>query len=274
MTAPVFLWHNLLDTETVTSSVAAATGFPVTNMYDDRLYTLFKMGSSNTELLIKTSSAGNQAVDYFSIQGHDLSQPAGSGAAVDILFQYSDNDSSWTTVTGLTTITPTTNRVIVRTFTSSSHKYWRLKINRAAAFIASIGQVQWGQRCESPYGVKVGFDPQAEDIVSQMNRSQTGNVLGALYSYGLRKAKIDLEFLTNTWVRGSSTNQFQYFWDNHARKMKPFLFLWYHDVSGTYEQDAIWCTVDPGSSVSRPLATQLASGYRHISFSVTGTREE
>lgn len=271
---PIFGADSRLDSDTITLNVASSASFPSTNLFDDRIYTVCKTASStdNFEIKTDTGAANSQAVDYFMMVGHDLSDPNSDGSgACTVSFAWSNDDATYTS---LFSVTPTNNKIICRAFTQVTARYYRLGIVRGTNFIPSIGQLQWGQRVEAPYyGLPVGYDPQSETVKSSESVSQSGNVLGAVRHYSERKENIKLDLMPDSWIRGTSVSDFGYFWDNHASLMKPFLYAWNPGNPGSYETDAFFCKVEAGNMLGRKLRTPNAGGWRDVEFSVVGLKE-
>lgn len=272
MAAPIFGANSRLDLDIITTVPAAATLSPKTNLRDDRVYTTFKPTSSGTTVDIVTDAGASVAVDYFMMIGHDLSDPALDGlGAVLLTFARSADDISYTTIFS---VTPSDDLIIARSFASVSDRFFRVRLTRGTAFIPAIGQAQWGVAVQAPFGMEVGFDPDAEQINNRFNQSQTGNMLGATQTFVQRRASINLPLVPNSFVNGTAVGDFGEFWDNHARKLLPFLFLWNPGNPGSFEKDAMFAQVDPATSIRRPLRTQLDVGFRDLSFEVLALGEE
>lgn len=277
-----------LDQDTLTASVAADANFPVSNLNDDRAFTLYKMGSTATELLVKTDEGvGDFAiVDYFMLVGHDLSDPDSDGnGAVLVEFQHSSDDITYTTIFS---VTPTDDKIIVRSFFQIKKQFFRLRLTRGTAFKASLGELQWGRAvrpgADQPFdgtpgqsvgiGVSVGFDPNDETIEGQFNRSRTGQLMGAVRTISMRRARVRLELLDGSFVNDTTDpTGFKFFWDTHASKLKPFLFWWNDGNPGPFEKDAFFAIIDPGAGINRPLRTQLNVGRKDLEFAVIGVKE-
>lgn len=267
----IFGADSRLDQDTLTASVAADANFPLVNTHDDRAFTLYKMGSAATEAFIKTDAGvGNTpAVNYFMLIGHDLSDPDKDGnGGILLQFQRSPDDIVYTTIFSQTIAT---NRILVRSFSQTLDRFFRIRLTRASSFKASLGEIQWG----NAFGVAdklvatVGFDPNDETIEGQFNRSRSGQLMGAVRAFSMRRARVRLEMVTDAFVRGT----FLAFWDTHASLLKPFLFWWNEGSPGAFERDAFFAIVDPGGGINRPLRTQLDVGFRDIEFTVIGLKE-
>lgn len=270
MANPCIGAHSLLDTHTVTTTPSADASFPKTNLYDDRSYDLFKPTSSGTTVDIVTDAGvGLTAdVDYLAILNHDLLSPAGSGAACTWTFAHSADNVSYTTIA---TATPTVSTVIFRKFAATyTNRYFRLRITRGAAFICAIGELQWGVAVQFPYGLEFPYDPGASRIEGQLNRSQTGKIIGAIRTHEFKEHKLNFPLVLYSWAYGTTVGQFGEFWTNHARLLKPFIYSWNPGDPGSYEADAYWAIFKPTDRLGRPLVTPLATGYVDIEFTVEG----
>lgn len=274
MANPIFAAHSLLDSLTVTCSPSADASYPLARLYDDRTFLVFKNGSAGTNVDIITDAGVGQtkSVNYLAILNHDILQPAASGAAASWTFAHSADNSSYTTIA---TATPTTSKNIFRKFsTTYTNRYHRLRLNRGASFIISIGEIQWGIAMEFPYGVETGFDPNEERIEGQLNRSQTGKIIGAIRKHMIRENRIKIPLVLDSFVRDTTTGSgFADFWNNYGKLLKPFIFAWNAGDPGSYETDAYWAVVKPTFDLRRPIVNQLASGYRDIELTVEGESE-
>jgi len=264
-----------LDSDAVTVVPSENANFPASNLSDDRNYTVFKPGSTATSVTIKTDAGvGNTVdVDYFMSVGHDYFDPALDGnGAVDVKFEHSADDAAYTTLFDETGILD--NKIILRSFTKATNRFFRLTLSRVATFIPSIGQLQWGKAVEFPAGtILKGYDPQTEMIRNVTSRSQSGQILGAVRFYQERRADIKAKLLTNTFVRDETLGGFQDFWDNHGVQLKPFVFSWNSGNPGNFEKDAFFCQIAEKKGIRRPIVTPIDSGFRDLSFSVIGVKE-
>lgn len=273
-----------LDKDALSVSVAADADFPTTNLNDDRSFTVYKMGSTATELLIKTDAGvGNTVtVDYFMLVGHDLFDPDSDGnGAITVEFQSSPDDIVYTNIF---TASLSDNAIIARSFVNAAaitRRFFRLKLTRGAAFKASLGELQWGLAVRPGIGMPVGYDPNDETIEGQFNRSRTGQLLGAIRTVSMRRARVRLELLDGSFVNDTTDpTGFKFFWDTHASKLKPFLFHWNPGTAGAelgaagpFEKDAFFAIIDPGAGINRPLRTQLDVGRKDLEFAVIGVKE-
>lgn len=265
--------NSIFDTITPTTSPAADTSYPLARLYDDRSYNLFKNGSlSATVDIITDAGLGNtSAVNYLAILNHDLSQPAGAGAACLWTFAGSTNGSAYSTIDSGT---PTDNKVIFRKFAANqAFRFYRLRITRAATFICSIGEMQWGTAVEFPYGINLDYDPQLEKIEGQLNRSQTGKIIGAIRKHTEKESHVKMELIDNSFVRGTAVGQFAQFWDNHGKLLKPFFWAWNPGDPGSFETDTYWAIIKPTFDLRRPLRTMVDSGMLDLEWTMEGEAE-
>ncbi len=272
---PIFGADSRLDVDAVSSVPVEDPAFPIGRLSDDRTFLSFKTSAGATTVDIITDSGGAAvAADYLMVVGHDLFDPALDGlGAVTVEFAHSPDDITYTTVVAAFVVTD--NRIIARTFTQVSRRFWRLRLTRAAAFIPSIGETQWGQRVEVPKGVRADYDPIAETVMARVPRSQSGQILGAVLTFVSRRNTIDFRFVPSAFLLGTAVADFGEFWNNHASQMKAFLWHWNPaggGLPGAFEKDAYFAVIVPGS-ISRPLATPLDTGLRDLRFEIQGVKE-
>ena len=263
MGVPLFGANSRLDADTLTVT-SENTSFPKANLTDDRVFTVFKPATNVDPLDIITDTGGaGSVVDYFGIVGHDLSTQS-----VTITFASSADNVTYTTIFATT---PTTDKIIFRSFTSVTNRFFRLRITGQTA-IPSIGEVAWGKRVEPPFAISFrGFDPQAEEVNMRINRSQSGNILGSIFAFAERSARVRIPLTPDSFLRDNTLGGFLDFWDTHAGIGKPFFFLWCKDCN--FDQDAFFGVIEPGSRINRPLRTSLSSGFRDLDLEVIGLKE-
>lgn len=274
---PVFASDNRLDVDVLTTTPASAssTDFSSKNLFDDRLFTAFKPVASATSMVIETDAGvGNTVdVDYLSIMSHNID----TVTAQDGIYSLENAAvpaGPFSTI--LSNVPVIDDKIIFNEFTKVTDRVFRLTITTsggAATFVPSIGQIQWGKRVEPDGFIQVGFDPEAEDIRGRFTRSQNGNILGAISTISGRFADIFIPFLSNAFLRDETTGGFKDFWDNHASKLKPFVFSWNPGNPGIFEKDSFFCVVQPEAGIARPLSTNLDKGFRSLQFSVEGLKE-
>lgn len=276
----IFGAESRLDTDSVAVTPAEASGFPASNLSDDRLFTHFKPGTAATTVDVVTDAGVGNTVtaDYFMAAAHDLFDPGSDGGGAPLLtFAQSADGIAFTTIF---TDTRTADKIVARVFTAVTNRFFRLRMTRGTSFIPSIGQLQWGRRVEATDPtLRVGFDPNRERLVRRFNRGVTGNIIGSVHQYTERQMEANLRFQANSWVTGGSISDFTEFWDNHVSLGKPFLFWWNPNdqttpsTPGSFETDAFFGVLAADGTVERPLATPLDSGFRHVRMQVIGLKE-
>ena len=278
MGVPLFGADSRLDVDTVSQGGVPVPAFPLSNLFDDRSFTVFKTppAAFGDSILTDAGADGIADVDYFFLVGHDLSDPnKDGGGPVKLEFEAASSGSGFVNIF---TVTPTDNKIIARSFpqvkvTSVLPQFFRIVLSRATVFQANLGEMQWGKGVRPPLGFAVGFDPDDQRVMARFNRTQVGNLVGSTVDFIQRQAEINLPRIEDSFVSGVSVGDFKDFWDNHARLLKPFLFLWNSvqvatDV--TNEKQAFWAMVDPGGGIQRPLVTQVDVGFRDLRFRILG----
>jgi len=275
MATPIIGAQNRLDDQLLILVPAEDTSFPKENLFDDREFTVYKPTSSATTVdIITDAGVGNTiTVDYLGVVSHDLSDPASDGSGnVAWTFQDSADNAAYNAITSGT---QTKDRIILRTFSSVTNRFFRFRMTRGSAFIPSIGQLHWGLKVTMPFGITVGFDPQDEQIRGRTNRSQQGNLLGSITTFSSRRARVNIPLLTNTFIRDNTTGSgFNFFWENFGRKLLPFIFSWNPGDPGLFEEDAFFAVIDSKAGIRRPLRSQLDIGFHDLTFTVVGLQEE
>lgn len=113
------------------------------------------------------------SVDYIAIASHTLGT---DGASVKP--QFSDDDSIWNDITGISAHSPTDNGPILFLFASESHRYWRIEVTGTT--IPSIGVVFIGVALAMPRAIYGGHSPLdlARTTVIRPQSSERGQFLG------------------------------------------------------------------------------------------------
>lgn len=175
-----------------------------------RPYTLAKFNAAGTNY-ISGQWGSAQAVNCVGIANHNFFTV---GATINI--KHSPDGINWTQAA---TITPTSNKTIILSFTSESKTYWKVEV------VNSSGQPYCGVIY---FGTAILFDwpadgplaPYSESIIAEDVDSEAGNLLGI-------EVKFNPKELTRVWSNQTKTfydSYFKPFWDAHGKLLKPFFF--------------------------------------------------
>jgi hypothetical protein len=265
MGLPTFGADSVLRDVTLTVS-SEDPAFPKANLKDERAFTIFKpLGIGSPVDIITDAGVGfTSRVNYLGLIFHDLFTQGAS-----IAFASSPDAAVWTDIF---TAVPGDNRVIFRSFGLVTARYFRLRVSGAAAPF-SIGELNWGRKVEVPYGLPVGFDPNAEVLDLAYSVSQVGNILGSIYKFGTVRLALSWNHLPATFVEGTDVGEFRHFWDTWAGLGRPFFFCWAAGNPGASEKDAIFCVAEAGTPLTRPYNAPRQQGYRDLAFSVMALKE-
>jgi hypothetical protein len=221
--------------------VGAPTAAEILATYNKEKH-YFKTGGTLPETLISTAAT---TADYFAMYGHDF---AGSGSSV--VLQYSDNNSTW--VDAFDPIYPATSAPMFKTFTQSSHKYWRTYVTGA---VQQIGVVMFGVATEIERGLAIGFEPFALGSENMLINSESTNgaFLGRSTKKAPIKARLSFDNIHEQWMR-------QYWPDLlEGLETKPFMTLPQPD---TYGGEAAFCWTDG------KIRTPSYTAHNHMAFTV------
>lgn len=223
MTAYIAHDNVLPDASTVTVS-SEATGYAGANLADPRTGNAWKPASTGTQTITYEFTA-DQAVDYFAVVGHTLSDDSSS-----IKLEYSTDGTTY--YDAVASISPTDNNVIFRIFTEIEADYWRVSITCTVA--PSIKYVAIGSVLQLPVGMPDGFGPihlqRTSDYLN--NKSEGGEFIGrSLIREGL-DGRIDLKYLSAVWVRSN--------WETllDSIEVTPLFFCWNYE---TYKDETVYC---------------------------------
>lgn len=234
-------YHNLFrdSAGTVSASEEDATNV-MEGAYDWQSSTWWS-NTTTADATLEVAFASNQTADYCAIYGHDLPD-----VGATITPQYSDDGISWSNAA--TGKTPTDYGVILFTWTSSSHKYWRVNITGLTG-VFSIAGIIIGDGLYPVPGLDIGYRPAALSHNYTFKTKTSKNNVPLMRSKQSEAANDTIEFKYNTasWVRT--------YWDvfitGHAYQY-PFIWAWDY---ANYPDEALltWTTENiPTPSYSAP----------------------
>lgn len=248
--------NRFLDAGATVTASSTAAAVSAANMFDGRLYTIWKPANTSQQTITLTLTASASA-DSLAIAGHDF---ATQGTAIS-LESSTDNFAADTTQI-IAPFTLTNNRPIFCTFTQLSKRYWRLKIAAGSTAAPFIAVLCLGNKIEMPeYITNEGFDPMQHQVVSQSHVSQTGQMLGSAIAYKKLRLNPKFHYISNDFVN----NIWIPFVNNHAGKLLPFFWVW--DYSKAAEETH-YVTFTDNPDIVMPYTSGAA--YRNISLELTG----
>ena len=252
---------------------SAATDYPATRMRDDKDYIFWKAGGTGTLNYDLDLGVGNDlAADFIAIISHNFGTEG-------VSWEYLSGASNPASDSVIAAVSPSNDRIQCRAFDgATARRYHRIQLTNVTADTI-IGEVLLGRRIDFPYGVDpgIGFDPIAEVPRNRASRSENGNIIRTTSDFSERTSSWQFKMLANTFVGDETAPTggvpgFRWWWDNYGSKMGPSVFSWNPGNPGDFERDAIWGVAD--GSVSRPLATQLDTGFRDVMFNIIGLKED
>lgn len=161
------------------SAPDAATGYPVTNILDNNPDTWWKSsdGTANRDLEIDLGSA--KTVDALIVWVHNYTAMTN---ARGIELSYSDDDSTYTFISGSSALVDTAGPIRIRTSglpTASPHRYWRIRINAdAGGQIPEISGV-WLCQLFSPSVGNQYPEPDEDVAYNRYEESESGRAFVA-----------------------------------------------------------------------------------------------
>lgn len=212
---PMILAENLFELGTPTATdTDADTQYDALNIMDRRTYTYWLAASAGTKYL--TIDCGTvQDADTLAIIGHNLYT---ANATVSV--EWSADGASWTEA--LAGFVPTSDGALLKTFTTATKRYWRIKVV-TASIAAKIAVAFIGARVDFPKSWPAAeFDPWTQQVVAQSTRSKTGNLLGNVLQYVGTRTTLSLKYLDATWIDGT----FRPLWNTYLSQLYPVFFAW------------------------------------------------
>lgn len=210
---PFILYHNIFDATTTATDTDAGGDYDPAYVSDSRPYTWWQAASVGTKYLYIDAGAAT-AVNALSIFGHNL-----TGATVSV---ESSTSGAWggEEVEQLAGFNPTDDKIIVKTMTGATIRYWRIKII-SAAIVPKIAVAMLGERLDFPLYPDSPFTLKQEKINTATNVSRLGHLLGADIKYTPVKVSAQFTWVPMTFINGD----YETFWNTHGRKMKPFIWV-------------------------------------------------
>ena len=254
MQTPIILYDNRLTDGTLVAT-DTETGYDVLNLIDLRPYTFWKAASHGTKYITVDCGAAKSA-DCLAIIGHNLYT---AGATVSI--ESSPDNSSWTV--RLAGFTPTSDKAVLKTFTSASAQYWRIKIVTAAV-AAYMAVALLGVKIQFEYPPETPYTPYAETAAADVERSKNGHILGVSTYNPVLNLQAQFGLVSRTWLDA----YYIPFWQNHARLFKPFFFVWDLD---TYSADVFFVSIGDDASLETPFSVLTNTDV--LSLKMRGVRE-
>lgn len=193
------------------------------------------------------------SVDYVAIAAHTL---ATEGASVKP--QWSDNDSTWNDVTGVTAHAPANDGPIMFLFAPISHRYWRIQVTGTT--VPSIGVVFIGAALAMPRPLYGGHSPLdlSRTTVIRPHQSERGQFLGRSKVRSGFATDIAWRHLTPSFVR----SEFDPFVEDAT--CFPFFLAW-RPSTFTDSVGYVWTKQD-----IHPSNMGIGAGLMQVAFNVEG----
>lgn len=237
MATPIILSDSRFLDGTLTAT-DTASGYSVLNIKDYRTYTFWKAASAGTKYITVDCGTAKSA-DCLAVISHNLNT---ANATVSV--ESSPDNSAWTE--RLAGFTPPSDKAFLKTFTSASARYWRLKIV-TTSIVPYLAVCMLGVRLTFPYPPDSPYIPYSESVEVGSSRSKKGHILGSVVKYKPIRISARFSNLTRTWVE----TVFTPFWDNHASNLLPFFYAW---SLTAYPNMVFYVSVEEGMAYRTPVS--------------------
>lgn len=227
------------------------------NVRDWRKFTRHKFSDAAGSKVIKFDYGSNIAASAMIIFGHNL-----SGSTVQL--HASTDDITYVAITSA--FSPTDNTLILKEFSSSARRYWRLTLSALAA-IPEIGELFVGTYLELPWYMGPNFNPEPLDVESQDLESVEGHPLGVNVDWVKLQYDIDMFPCSDAFIESASVPGFQDFKQRCYVRREPFFFCW---DSGQHPQQTYLMRVPKGTILDVPYER----AGRHLKMSMIGKTED
>lgn len=246
MAFPAIGYKSILESASTLTATSEEVGFPVENILDRKAYNPWK-ATTTAQQDIEIDMGGAVAADYIAF--------AGSNLKAESLTMTLFSGAAFPPVTTKATIVGSTvsdSGVHFEPFTTDTKQYWRIRISASAGDVAFVGMIYLGVTFSLTEYLPATLDPNVEVVNSEMERSRSGNALGAVMSSLERPMTLSIGPAGAEWTTLFTPTDFlNDFWKNHARKHRPFFFNANTDSPTIFESHLL-VTV-PNARLDRPL---------------------
>lgn len=193
------------------------------------------------------------SVDYIAIAAHTMGT---DGASVKP--QWSDNDSAWNDITGISAHAPADDGPILFLFASEAHRYWRLQVTGST--LPSLGVIFIGAALAMERPIFGGHSPfdLSRTTVIRPTTSERGQFLGRSIVRSGFNAEYSWSHLTPSFYR----DEFDLFVADALEF--PFFMAW-RPLGFPESIGYVWMGQD-----IRPTNMGIGQGLMSVSISVTG----
>ena len=250
---PIVLYDNKLSTYGFVTVTSELSGYPKENTYDWRYFTKWQSTSSATQDFIIDLGAAT-ICDSFAVMNHNLGT-RGATLAVG-----TDTASAFPSVTTIGTNTFTDDNPKYISLTSSSERYYRIRISGGTGAYA-CGMFFLGNKYTMPVLPQDGFDPDEQQAFFKVNTAITGHAVGSSVTHTDRMQKLSMRYVSE-----AQAQTFKDFYEDHASLGKPFFYL--PDI--TNYSTRIYLMRCPNNYA---LSMPSEGVYRHLNLECQGIRD-
>ncbi len=254
MANSLILFENRYEDATPTAT-SAVSGFPVTNITDWRMGTVYRWKATGTgDQSIEINIGSTKQCDTLAIAGHNLGTIA---ARVKLM----NGAAPVPTTEKVAAFTPTDDLPIIKTFTQGvARQYWRLLIDNTPSAAAQIGIIVIGRRIDFTAGALPDLDPyhRSSSVAPFINNN--GSPIGVSVRSKTKRFTLsygggDPGMTRDDFFRPVAGSSFDVEFLPHAvDNAKPFFWNWNIDVDA---DENYLCRVD-GPTISMPFVGSTA----------------
>lgn len=252
MAFPKIGYRSILETAVSIVVTSSASGFPISNITDRKIFTQWKATSTVIQNIDIDMGAAGNAADYLAFAGNNM-----AAAGITITLYNHTASPARTGGTLLATIVPAdwpASGVLIKEFTSGNLRYWSIVLSAVTigTDVAYLGDVRLGQILTLTEFVSAAIDMNVEAVEASIERAEGGHALGAAMRTVARRFNIDLGPAGAEWATAfTPANALNDFWKNHARKMRTFFF---HPNTGAPTVfDAYYLIKQADAQLDRPV---------------------
>lgn len=251
----IVLTDSILTGATLSAS-GTASGYDTRHLTDWMSYTYWR-SPAGPQHAITIDCGAARAADTIGLAVHNITAQGGTVSL------YASNDPAFGsgTVEVIPPFTPA-DQVVLQRFATQTARYWQLRIGGITSDVY-LAVLVIGIALVMDDHIDGEYTPASEDPKLAVERSQTGAILGAVYSHTTLDAKYRFKYLSDTWYR----DQFLPVWRCHLSKGFPFFIA----PDTALSSDAYLMMLNPGSGIDPRYDT---AARRSITLEMIGVLHE
>lgn len=265
---PIILYDDVMADGTL-SATSEESGTDVLDIVNFKGYEFWQADSLVLPQYLTSELIAEGTADALGLFGHNFGT-LGLEISVESANDDPDGSSGVDLTERLAGFTPSDDKAILKTFSSASDLWWRLKMDKAVSLDSAddppyLAVLMIGQLLQFPNAQKAPLVLRDQKPIMEITRARKGQHLATVRSFTELMIDVRIPVPTSSWI----DNTFLTFWDNHASQGYPFFFAWDLD---TYPDLIYWAVVEENFRFQQPFHT--AGLVTEIRLKMRATKEE